>query len=237
MFGWFKKKSQDTKAPASAPAERSLVEDMHQMLTMHGIDARIENDWTLVNNAFPLLGATRYLNKVEETSAMVHIDFVLQLEDGRRIIESYAGWGDDVRQAEGQGLFKFCVGAMHVFLSAFWNHHEPDQVDIERWSIGETPWDAYLSSIIKHSNLDQKVGSPANYMDDLQQGVSRLSLSDCDHWISVYVGVVKDEVTVDVRLDNEASPDLIKVVRALDWPITEGFYSERQFILLRPAPT
>jgi len=235
MFGWFKKKSHYTKAPASAPVERSLVEDMHQMLTMHGIDARIENDWTLVNNDFPLLGATRYLKNVSETSATVQIDFVLCLRDGRSIVEIYAGWGDDVRQAEAQALYKFCIGAMHVFLSAFWDHHEPDQVDIEHWSINGGAWDAYLSSIIKQSNLDQKIRTPSNYMNDLQQAVSLMSLADCDHWISVYIGVVKDDITVDVRLDNEESADLINVVRALDWPITEGFYSERQFVLLRPA--
>ncbi|WP_443749761.1 DUF6348 family protein [Asticcacaulis solisilvae] len=237
MFGWFKKRAQDMTKTPSVPAERSLVVDMHQMLTSHGIDARIENDWTLVNNDFPLLGATRYLNKVTETSAMVQIDFALRLEDGRSIVESYAGWGEDIRHAEGQGLFKFCVGAMHVFLSTFWNHHEPDQVDIKRWSTADRRWDAYISSLINNTGEGQKAGRPADYMDRLQDAVSGLALSDCDHWISVYVAMLKNEMTVEIRLDNEISEDLTETVRAMDWPTAEGFYSQRQFILLRPVNT
>ncbi|MBW8881774.1 MAG: hypothetical protein JF615_10250 [Asticcacaulis sp.] len=106
MFGWFGKRTKEKEVPPLTPStERSLVTDMHQMLTIHGLEARIENEWTFANNDFPLLAATRYTNKADETSATVRIDFVLLLKDDRRIVESYAGWGEDVRQAEGQGLY------------------------------------------------------------------------------------------------------------------------------------
>ncbi len=235
MFRWFKKTSMEAESPASAPTERSLVTDMHDMLTMHGIAARIENGWALVNNDFPLLRATSYVQNVSETSATVSIDFVLRLEDGRSIVESYAGWGEDLRRADAQGLFKFCIGAMHVFLSSFWDHHEPDQVDIERWSIGESFWDVYLSSLINNTSEGQKAGVPTDYMDALQKVISGQALSNCDHWVSVYVALLKTDITVEVRLDNEISPELTEAVRAMDWPAAEGFYSQRQFILLRPA--
>ncbi|MBW8733725.1 MAG: hypothetical protein JF571_05360 [Asticcacaulis sp.] len=175
MFGWFGKRTKEKEVPPLTPStERSLVTDMHQMLTIHGLEARIENEWTFANNDFPLLAATRYTNKADETSATVRIDFVLLLKDDRRIVESYAGWGEDVRQAEGQGLYKFCVGAMHVFLSAFWDHHEPDQVDIEHWSVGGSAWNAYLSSLINNTSMDQKAGLPTDYMVGLQQAISHM---------------------------------------------------------------
>lgn len=234
MFGWFKKKQPPQTVTEAQPQSRSLQAEMSGLLTAHGLNAQTTNGWTYVDGDFPLLSA--YCRPSGSSSANMHqLDFELKLSADRTIVESYAGWGKDENAAIGQGLFKFCSGAFHVFLSAFWNHHEPDQVEIERWTIGGQPWDAYTSALISNMSDGQTAGVPDDYVEILRQAVSVLPLDRRDHWISIYFGLVGGEATIDGRLDNDPSPELTEAVRSMAWPPAEGFYSQRQFILLRPS--
>lgn len=76
---------------------------------------------------------------------------------------------------------------------------------------------------------------PNDYLSTVQIAISALPLEAEDHWLSFYGANLKGDLTIDARLDNQTWPELNEQLAALDWPPTDGFYSTRNFILLRPA--
>ncbi len=236
MFGWFGKKQAIVAPVLEEPAApRSLQPELAGLLESHGLKVEMAKDWVYVNDDLPLLRGTAYCMKDVGASAMLQIDYELRLADERTIVESYAGYGADKNAALGQGLFKFCAGAFHVFLSAYWQHHEPEQVEIESWTIDGSPWKAFTSALINNTSEGQTAHIAHDYMERLQAAVSTLSLDQRDHWISVFIYLLRDEMTTEVRVDNAISAELTDTVRGMAWPEAEGYYSQRQFILLRPA--
>ncbi len=237
MFGWFGKK-QNAPVPSAPEVEHvSIQHELAELMRGHHLDVKTYQEWLMVGDDVPLMRGTYNVASRSDTSVTTQFDVELRLSAERSIYEHYAGWGSDERQAMGQGLFKFCCGAFHVFLSAFWNHHEPDQVEIERWDINGAPWDAYVGNMINNASEGQKAGTPHSYLPNVQAAISSLSLTQEDHWFSFYGCNLKGDLTMDAYWDNEKWPELNQTLGALDWPPAEGFYSTRNFILLRPAKT
>jgi hypothetical protein len=229
MFGWFKKKS---KTKLAEPF--SLQDSLYGLVEAHGLKAEKFHDWVLVNNKLPGLRGNFIPPGSSSGNKAYAVSFELRLSPEQAIIETYAAAGADERSAVGQGLFKFCAGAFHVFLSAFWEHHEPDQVEIEQWIFNRTSWNVYLSNLINNVSDGQKAGLAPDYMKTVQAIVQTLSLDDQIHWISVFFCNFKGELTCETLLDNALWPELSQALLKLEWPVAEGYYSQRQFILLRP---
>ena len=233
MFGWFKKKASPQVQPAVV--EQNLLQyALSEMLVGHGLDVQTHDGWLFPRGELPGLRATHYITtQKNDNHTMMRLDFELLLDSERIIVESYAGWGDNEKEAMGQGVYKFCTGAFHVFLSAFWEQHEPDQVEIESWTIAGAQWNAFISNLICNSTDGQNAELPAGYMNGVQTAVSDLQLTGNEHWISIYFASLKGEVTCEVRLDNKLDQGLTGNITAMDWPIMNGFYSKRMFIFLR----
>ncbi len=235
MFGWFRKKAPIENISSLASAKNINLQDIiDDLLRGHGLSVSSHEGWAIVNNDLPgLRGA--YELRPRESGVMLQMDIELRLGSGRSIWEHYAGWGDSEKQAVGEAVYKFCAGAFHVYLSAYWNHHEPDQVEIERWTIGDTQWDAYVGNMIQNASEGQKSGFPRDYMTLVQQAISSETFSREDHWFSFYGANLKGDLTMDSRLDNDSWQAVNEKLASLEWPEATGFYSTRNFILLRPA--
>ena len=238
MFGWFKNRK-TTPSPGVGPEAKveyiSLQDDLMALMSGHGLDASTFDDWLIVDNELPALRGTYNIANTDSNKITTQVDIELRLSDGRSICEHYAGLGDDQRQASGQGLFKFCCGAFHVYLSAYWHHHEADQVEIETWEIGGVRWNAYISNMINQASAGAAACIPNDYLSTVQSAISALPLEAEDHWLSFYGANLKGDLTIDARLDNQDWQELSEQLATLDWPPTDGFYSTRNFILLRPA--
>jgi hypothetical protein len=239
MFGWFKKKQETAEVPAPNAAVEiqyvSLQDELATVMRGHGLDANVYQDWLLVANDLPLLRGTYNVDRYYDDQVTVEIDIELRLSADRSIYEHYAGVEADARQAIGQGLFKFCCGTFHVFLSAYWDHHEPDQVDVQRWIIDGTPWDAYIGNMINNTSEGQAADIPRGYLSTAHEAICALTLTPEDHWLSFYAANLKGELTSEARWDNDVWPELGQTIAELGWIPAEGFYSTRNFILLRPV--
>lgn len=231
MFGWFKKKKTESPAPQTV----SLQDILFGLLEAHGLKAEKYQDWVLVDNDLPVLRGTLVPQPPAGNSQTYMLEFELRLGEQRIIIERYAGIGEDENSAIGQGVYKFCAGAFHIFLSAFWDHHEPEQVDIETWTIGGHPWSAYIGSLISNASTGQKAGFPKTYMNEVQAYIQDLELDTQVHWVSIFFANHKGALTCEALFDNDYWPELSQHLVTLDWPHAEGYYSQRLFILLKPA--
>lgn len=233
MFGWFKKNQIET--PLVAPPQVSaLQEGLLGVITGHGLDVHVYHDWCLVDNAMPGLRAIQ--GPIVPNSAKItnRIDIELRLKADRAIYECYGGVGEDEHAAMGDVLYTFCCGTFHVYLSAFWDHHEPGQVDIETWSIHGQEWIVYVGNAIFKTYNNQAFGLAPDYGETIRRLASGLPLGEDYHWISVYIHALNGQVGADTSLDNQPWPELNESLAHLAWPApATGFASSRNFILLK----
>jgi len=236
-MSWLKKLTSAFRAKPQEYEKGSLEDDLKGMLTGHGLkDVNSHDGWLRVGDEFPALRADYWIHSQTEDNCTVRVDFKLAVGEDRHIIECYGDFGPDLRQATGKNLYKFCLGALHVFLSAYWDHHEPDQVDEETWHANGQQWTAYLSSMLNYATKGQKAGSPRDYMARLEQAICKLPLSESEYWVSMFFCNIKNEWTIEVKLDNEIHDGLTEIVKQMNWPPAEGMYTQRQFILLKKVP-
>jgi hypothetical protein len=229
MF-WGKKKPPPPPDPYLELQPRLL-----ELLEGHGVSCATYKHWILPNNALPALRAFPYRTDQHESGRTTRqINIELKLSEEETIVECYGGMGSSLEQAIGDVLKTFCIGTMHVYLSAFWDKHEPDQVEIETWEINGARWSAYIGNTIQKRNtqIPQKL-LPEGYLKTVQQHVASLPLGREYHWLSAYLFRIRDSITADMQIDNEPSPDLTSKMKVLAWPHSEGFYSTRMFILLK----
>ena len=237
MFGWFKKKQETVSSP-DGPYDTDdipIQDELARVMRGHGLAVQPHDDWLVVGDDPPLLRGICKIDGREDDGVTTQLDIELRLSAERSIWEHYAGRADNAREAMGQGLFKFGCGTFQVFLSAYWDHHDADQVEVERWTIDGAPWDAYVGNTVNNTSEGQPASTPHDYLTTVQTALTALSLTPEDHWLSFYAANLKGELTTEARFDNDVWTDLGQAIGQLAWTPAEGFYSTRNFILLRPA--
>ncbi|ESQ74553.1 DUF6348 family protein [Asticcacaulis sp. AC402] len=231
MLDWLKNLWRPKAADPYAELQPLLV----KLVESHGLEAGSYEHWVLPNNAFPALRAFAYEALEKPGFVSRQVDIELKLEDQRCLIDSYAGYGENLQAANAHAVYTFCIGAFHVYLSAFWNCHEPDQVDIATWTANGADWQVYCGNVITKASEGHSSHVAEGYYDAVKAYMTSLRLDSDLHWVSVFVSRLKDELTVQTQVDNVDCPDLDARMAALDWPASDGFYSARNFFLLKKA--
>jgi hypothetical protein len=163
------------------------------------------------------------------------LDVRLQLPDGRVLIESCAGIGDDSASVVKDAVENFMRGSLHVLLHAFWLSEPDEQVDIENWIIGENGFHAVMGGATGRGTQPSG-GIPLGWFATFEDAVKSSRLSPTTHWIRVYYAQVQGQpMAVEVLFDNEPWVSVQQIIQNIEWPQTEEFYSVRFFMVLVPA--
>ncbi len=187
------------------------------------------------NGGAPL--QTRVLNEraVGESGAL-RLDVLVDLPDGRTIVECMAGWGDNRQAAIGQALTTFTMGVFHVLLKAF---HEPNDphMDVETWVMSGTARRVVVGDIVSRSSDGAAVPAEVNrlliaFLDEIKAA----PLPVGTHWVRIYCAQLNGKmVGIEVLLDNDTWGEMEAKFAALPWPEQDGFYSARQFTVIQDA--
>lgn len=228
------------KPPLPSPTETDpyleLQPHLVRLLQNCGLPVRTQSHWALVNSELPALRASARPPSYHPARVFQQIDVELRLDESLSIIECYGGGGETLEAAQSEALLTFLVGAFQVYASAFWGHAH-GEVQTEPWIINGSRWTAFVGSTIRKSTGHNTDAAAPDMLPQAVRDYARvLPLSSDHHWISTYYGRVGDDASVEAQIDNQRSPELANNILALPWERTEGFYSERNFILLRRQP-
>ena len=200
------------------PDYRALQNDLSGLLRAERLAPQTRGDWVLVDDAFPALRA-------HADQGRLHVE--LALYDGRIVRESFPddGGPDD-------GWARFRDGPFRVFLSAFWQRHNPGLVAREVWKRGDGPWLALIGPYLREADAGEAAPVPYPLFGVVQDFVRRQAMEDDLHWLSLHIDVADGEAQVAARFDNAEQPELAEALRALDWPRDGRVHALRNFTLL-----
>lgn len=175
---------------------------------------------------------------VHETGVTCCFDVQFELSDGSVIIETFAGIGSDAGDARRDAFENFVRSSFHVILRAVLLPMPDPQVDVEEWLVSGERFIATLGTVTARSPVSPEWKVPTGWFATLEDAIkqSRLPKRLCS--IRFYYGHLSDTNDItEVLLNNEPWPEVAEAMKSFEWPRSDGFYSVRLFLILRPDPS
>jgi hypothetical protein len=229
--------------PDSAPSANtvlpgaSLRSAIEELLSGHGLKvsrrfgaSALEDGQTFEVRSFP--------RALHGESALLQLDVRVRapLLGERAIVESFAGSGKTIDTAVHSAVDKFARGSLHVLLATLVRESlGGDQVEWETWSAPGGAWRVCMGPLLR---LAPPMDGPhlSDWLDTLKGLIAETKLSREPHWVRTYYAARAGEtVGNEVLLDNEPWPDAQRRLGAREWPVSEGFFGVRLFMMLVPA--
>jgi hypothetical protein len=202
---------------------------LFELFQRHGLVSTVHDDWVLPRAELP---AIRGIWHPSETHGQ--LDMQVLVRNGVIIEECFAGIGaGDAGLTD--GLQNFTINSFHPLLSALWSLHDPEQVEIQKWTAGGRAFSAFIGNVGTRSSMGVTPSIPADMMPILEAAIRSESLEHELHWFRFYVANVKGEFTFEALKNNEPWPAGVRALASCGWPPCEAFYSARLFMVLRAA--
>jgi hypothetical protein len=223
---------QDAPAPASPvdPMSERAAQALAKAFEAHGIACGRHDEWVVPNQQLP---AVRGSWSPREESGQ--LDIQVFVKEGLTIVETFGGAG---RQDEGfkSAMENFIADSLPVMLSALWDHNDPSRVTAERWDIASTPFTAVIGNVGVRSSTATAPPPPPGFFNRLHDAIRGESLTPELHWFRFHAGIAHGETTFESLRDNEPWPPGVDALKSLAWAPTDGLYSARLFLVLKPGP-
>jgi hypothetical protein len=195
------------------------------------LPSSVHNEWVVPNGELPAIRGTWHPGETHG-----RLDVEVQVGDDMLIEECFAGIGaGDAGLAD--RFQHFTINSFHVLLSALWSQHDPEQVEIESWSVMGRQFRVFIGNVGTRSSSGAKLSLPVEWMPKLASAVQSEPLDQDLHWFGIYVANINGEFTVEALKDNEPWPTGLTTLASCGWEPCGSFYSARLFIVLRAAPT
>ena len=162
------------------------------------------------------------------------LDVHVVLPDKTIVEENFAGIGEG-EDGLNDGLANFGRNSFHVFLSALWGHREPDQVTVESWEVNGQTYDAHIGNYGTRGSSGRQPRIPEDLFARLEAAIKAEPLVPGMHWFRFFFCNLNGAFTCEVLRDNEPWEAGLRSLESAGWDATEGYYSVRLFLMLRPA--
>jgi len=211
-------------------ADQALASNaLWELFTGHGLRCVREQEWIVPNNQLPAIRAHWY-----SQDKSTRLDVEVLVGKGRIIQECFAGM-DTGRSGFVDALNNFMVNSLHVLLAAFWEIRDEQQVLIEDWRVGGRPFTAYIGNFGRRATAGVHVDVPENLFDTLRHGICHENLSGDIHWFRTFFCNHAGQHAYESLRDNEPWEAGLAGLKRIAWPESDGYYSFRNFIVLRSA--
>ena len=211
------------------PNQSAVAQALSELLSRHGLDCTREREWIVPNGQLPAIRAKWY---PREKSGQ--LDVQVLLEKGRIIEECFAGIG---RGPAGfaDALKNFMINSLHVLLSSLWDITDDQQVLIENWEVGGRQFTAYIGNFGRRASGGLRVEVPQDLFATIEERIRHEYLLGDVHWFRHFFCSLSGEPTYEALKDNVPWEAGMAGLKGIAWPEIEGFYSVRNFIVLRSA--
>ncbi len=206
-----------------------ITKAIQELFEAHGLPCSIHNEWVLPNGSLPAVRGSWFPN--------IHngrLDIHVLLEENVMIEECFAGVGAG-KEGFMDALQNFSVNSLHVLLAALWDKNDPEQVTTEKWLVNGKNYSAYVGNFGNRVSSGVSFNVPSELFPAIETAIKAEPLAGKIHWFRSFFCNVSGDKTHEALLNNElwqAGHDaLVKV----QWEHHEGYYSVRNFIVLRVA--
>lgn len=204
-----------------------------QLLEGHNISCDTHESWCVPNGELP---AIRTVWTDGDNGGAGRLDVEVLLADERRILECFAGLGSSPDECQKDALQNFLQSSFHVLLSAIWGNVDSEQVDVETWTINDVEWNAHIGGFTNRASTGVNVVIPESYFEQIVDAIRKYQLNGDTHWFRTYFcNIGSGERIHEALADNSPWIEGEEMMKKIDWASSEGFYSIRNFIVLKRA--
>ena len=200
-----------------------------QLLEAHDVDVTSENDWIVPNGTLPAIRCVWHEAPKKQTG---RLDVHVLIEQNKMIEESFAGIGAGVPGLK-DGFQNFAINSLHVLLAAFWDVSDNEQVLTEVWKFGSEEYKAFIGNFGIRGTGGGHLGVPENAFSFIENALKKTALSENVHWVRTFFCNIGKERIFESLLDNKDWRAGEKALKKVNWPESDGYYSVRNFIVLR----
>lgn len=167
------------------------------------------------------------------TFVNVQLDILVELFDGRVLIESFAGLGNNQEEAITNSLQNFLANSFHVLLNAFYDVKD-EQSSEENWQIKGKNWKAIIGGFVLKTFGEIPIQIPEGAFSVFENLVKKQALNKDAHWFRLfYAQQNKRFLDCETLFDNEIWEEADKELAKLKWELIEEYYSVRNFLILK----
>ncbi|QHT65566.1 hypothetical protein GXP67_02245 [Rhodocytophaga rosea] len=206
--------------------------ELLDLLQQHGIQAALVNGQVKVKT-HPQLTIDSQVNFQEYPQGVAsQLDVLVETPD-QQIVECFGDIGETKQQARQNNIKNFCRNSFHPLIACFFDYPIQD-INVETWQIDSQTYQVYIGNYGTKSNAGVVKGIPDTLFSQLENYIKQIPFNQSYHWIRWYIrynqGVVDP---IEFLIDNQPDEGGSKVIEAIQWPRSDGYYSVRQFILLK----
>ncbi len=204
-----------------------VINSLKLIFDKHGVNCTVEDDWVIPYGRLPAIRAFWYPSEQNG-----RLDIQVLVENDVLIEECFAGIGAG-SQGYYDALQNFMVNSLHVFLAAFWDLNDSEQVVTERWQVLDESYSVYIGNFGTRSSEQVNFSIPNGLLAEIENTLKKESLHENTHWIRIFFCNVSGEQIFEALLDNKNWESGVSCLKQISWEKNEGYYSIRNFILLR----
>jgi hypothetical protein len=211
------------------PNQSAVAEALCELLSRHGLDCTREQEWIVPKGQLPAIRAQWH---PRETSGQLNVQVLL--EKGRIMEECFVGIGTGA-PGFADALKNFMINSLHVLLSSLWNIKDDQQVLCEKWQVGDRQFTAYIGNFGRRASGGMRVEVPKNLFDTIESRIRHERLPGDIHWFRFFFCSLSGQHTYEALKDNVPWEAGLEGLKRIAWPEIDGYYSVRNFIVLRSA--
>jgi len=193
----------------------------------HDVQYQIKNEWVVPFGRLPAVRATWYPS---EHNGVLEVDVLL--EDKRIINECFAGIGSEEEGIK-DAIQNFCVNSFHVLLAAFWQLNDAEQVTTEEWKIQNKPYTVYIGNFGTRGSAEASPEIPESLFKTIEKTIKNESIDQQINWFRCFFCDVSGDHTFEALKNNEVWEAGLNAMKTLSWKKSEGYYSVRNFLVLK----
>lgn len=210
-------------------AELDASRELEALLEAHGLPCTPYDGWVLPGRELPAMRGQWHPGEHNG-----RLDIRVLIEKGLTIEEHFAGVGQGVAGFK-DAMQNFVVNSLHVLLAAFWQKAYPDQVVTDRWQVGQREFDVFIGDFGTRSSKGVHAAIPNGLFASIRKTVEGEALIGDTHWVRTFVCNLAGQQTFEALLDNGHWAAGADCLRANLWQASEGYYSVRNFMVLRAS--
>jgi hypothetical protein len=202
----------------------------------HGVDCSQRGGWITFPNGMRAAGEIDNSQPLGD-GVSVQLDVYLEIEPDRVIIESFAGGGPTAAHAVSNAMNCFAVHSFHVFLAAFFDKFDEQQVEREEWEISGRERRVTIGPMGirgKPPTEGEQGQKLTACFDRIWAALKSHPFTSGTHWVRIFYAQEAGRlIACEVLRDNETWESLQSVTATLEWPTSKGFYSVRRFLTIQ----
>ncbi|MCH2044436.1 MAG: DUF6348 family protein [Saprospiraceae bacterium] len=171
---------------------------------------------------------------IQEEDISSRLDVKIDLPNEQSIIESFGDVAGSSEDAILKNLDNFVKTAYYPITACLDANRENPNIIFYEWEINGTVWKVFIGDLGMKVGLSQPVNLPKRLFETIEKIIKEQELTENYNWFRFFAFQMNNEIQdIEFLINNQPKNEGLEELQNLDWELRDGFYSVRNFILLK----